>query len=282
MPPQIWTWLFPAILLAAGSVVVLKRRRVRGRRLYQQHLERALADGILTDDEARELASVRDERDLSAAEVQMVAVSLYRRALQDAIADYRITEEEDETLQRLRGQLALSDRDLAQDVEQLQRIRLFAGVERGELPRVDSPIPLADGELCHWVVQSSVADQLIVPGRGTSLLSIHFDLDTSAPFSASGQRSQLRSSLEILPKDIGFMLVTSRRTMFQGARGSINIPHTKLRSLELFQDGIALDETDPPHASFLLVSDPELTAAVLLCAARKRKNELKNLTTRSA
>lgn len=282
MRVQIWFWALPLIALGAAALSVLRRRRLRSRHLYQQHLERALADGILTEAEAQELASVREERDLSAAEVRMVAVSLYRRALKDAVSDARITEEEDETLLRLRHQLGLSDADLAQDVGQLQRIRLFAGVERGDLPVIDSPAALAEGEVCHWVVQGTLADKLVVPGRRTGLRAISFDVGSNAEFSASDERSALRPSAEMLPTDIGVVLVTNRRTMFRGARRTVSVPHMKLRTLELFQDGVALTETDPPHSSFLLVADPELTAAVLLCAARKRQTELKNLTTRSA
>ena len=271
-------------MLASGAVgwAYLRRRRLRARHLYQQHLERALADGVLSEEEARELANVREERDLSAAEVRMVAISLYRRALKDAIADSRITAEEHETLDRLREQLGLSDADLADDVAQLQRIRVLAAIERCELPRVDSPAQLAEAEICHWVVQASLADQLVVPGRRTALRAVRFELAADTPFSASGERSALRPSPEILPIDMGMAMVTNRRTIFQGARRNVSVPHMKLRSLDLFQDGIALEEADPSHSSFLLVNDPELTAAILLCAARKRQNELKNLTTRSA
>jgi hypothetical protein len=260
----------------------LQRRRARNRRLYQQHLERALEDGTLTDAETQELATVRDEGALSEAEVRMVAVSLYRRALNDAVADARITEQEDATLQRLREELDLSDADLAQDVAQLQRIRVLAGVERGDLPHIDSPTPLSDGEVCHWVVQGRLAEQLVVPGRRTELRAISFDVDSETIFSASGQRSALAPSAEMLPVDIGFTIVTNRRTLFQGAKRRVSVPHMKLRTLDLFVDGIALDEADPAHTSFLLVNDPELTAAILLCAARKRQRELKNLSTRSA
>lgn len=279
---QIWVWVVPLVITAAAGGAYLRHRRLRGRALYQEHLERALADGILTDAEARELAGVRKKRDLSEAEVRMVAVSLYRRALKDAVADARITEQEDETLQRMREQLGLSDADLAQDVGQLQRIRVLAAVERGDLPQVSAPTPLADGEICHWVVPGRLADQLVVPGRRTELRALSFEVSGTSPFSALGERSSLGPSSEVLPIDIGLAIITNRRTVFQGARRNVSVPHMKLRTLDLFQDGIALDETDPPHASYLLVSDPELTAAVLLCAARKRQRDLKGLTSRTA
>lgn len=280
LSPIIWA----VSLLATGTagIAFFRRHRIRGRHLYQQHLERALADGILTDDEARELASVREQRDLSAAEVRMVAVSLYRRALMDAVADARITEQEDETLRRMKEQLGLSDADLAADVAQLQRIRVFAGVERGELPRIDSPEPLANGEICHWVVQGTIGDPLATPGRRSELHAISFEVKEASTFSASGSRSPLRSSWEMLPSDIGFAIITNRRTIFRGARRTVSVPHIKLRRVDLYQDGIALNETEPPCVSYLLVSDPELTAAILLSAAVQRQKELAGLTTRTA
>lgn len=277
-----WTWALPAILIAAGVLILARRRKLRGRRLYRQHLERALADGILSEREAEELEGLRAQRDLSDTEVRMVAVSLYRRALRDAIADSRITRQEDEALQRLRAQLGLTDTDLARDLGQLQRIRLLAGVERGELPQIEPPVELNDDEICHWTIHARLAEQLVVPGRGTALRAVSFSLENSDPFSVTAARSVLADSSEVLPSDLGMLVVTNRRTIFSGARRNVSIPHMKLRTLDLFADGVALDETDPAHTSFFLVSDPELTAAVLLSAARKRQRELKNLTTRTA
>ena len=262
--------------VAAGAFV--RYRRVRNRRLYQQSLERALADGILTDEETRELASVRAEHELSEAEVRMVALSLYRRALRDAVADSRITEEEDEVLQRLRTQLGLSDRDLRGDVAQLQRVRLLSEVERDHLPHVDSPIPLASGEECHWVIQARLADRLSTPGRKSELRQLNFQVAAATVFSANGDRSELRTSDEMLPIDMGVFVVTDRRTLFRGARRTVNVPHLKLHSVDLFKDGVAIEESEPARRSFFLVDDPELTAAVLLRAARDRTSQLKNLT----
>ncbi|MGQ0560904.1 MAG: hypothetical protein ACT443_03410 [Gemmatimonadota bacterium] len=278
MMPQIWLWALPLFLAGAAGVALLRRRRRCARRLYQRELERALADGMLTDQEAQQLESVRAARDLSDAEVRMVAVSLYRRALKDAIQDARITIQESENLERLRAQLGLSDTDLSADVAQLQRVRLFAAVERGELPRLDpAPIQVAEGELCHWAVHARLAGQLVVPGRRTELRAIGFAVESAAPFSAVGERVALAPSSEVLPIDIGLLVVTNRRTVFSGLRKHVSIPHIKLRTLDLFADGLAFDETDPAHTSFFLVTDPELTAAVALCAARQRQHELKNL-----
>lgn len=274
--------LFGSASLLGGGVAYLRTRKRRGRRLYRQSLERALADGILTAEETAELAVVREQRDLSDAEVRMVALSLYRRALRNAVADARITEQENAELQQLRTHLGLSERDLRGDEAQLQRIRIMAEVERGHLPHIDAPVELGSGEECHWVIQGRLADRLNAPGRRSELRGLRFDVADKTPFSAAGERSALGPSPEILPSDLGAVLVTNRRTLFQGARRSVSVPHMKLGTLELFQDGIALDESDPARRSFFMVDDPELTAAILLCAARLRRRDLSGLSTRSA
>lgn len=282
MTPFIIALMLGSASLVGGGVAFVRTRKRRGRRLYRRSLERALADGILTEEETAELATVREQRDLSDAEVRMVALSLYRRALREAVADARITEQENAELQQLRAHLGLSDRDLRGDEAQLQRIRVLAEVERGHLPHIDAPVELDSGEECHWVIQGRLADRLNAPGRRSELSGLRFDVADQTPFSAEGERSELGPSPEILPSDLGAVLVTNRRTLFQGARRSVSVPHMKLGTLELFKDGIALDETDPVRRVFFMVDDSELTAAVLLCAARIRRRELSGLNTRSA
>ena len=267
---------------AAAGVTFVRRRKLHGRRLYQESLERALADGILTPEEAQELASVRQQRDLSEAEVRMVALGLYRRALRDAVADSRITAEENEELRLLREHLGLSDRDLRDDVAQLRRVCVLSELEREHLPHVDAPVALASGEQCHWAVQARLADRLVAPGRRSDLRAVQFDVASYEHFSAVGERTLLRESDEILPTDLGVLLVTSRRILFHGARRTVIVPHMKLRSVLLFRDGLSVEETEPPHRSYFIVDDPELTAAVLLTAARLRRRELSGLTTRTA
>ena len=281
-PMSLLLWLVPLAVAAVTAGTVVRRNRRHNRRLYQQSLERALADGILTEEESRELATVREQRDLSEAEVRMVALCLYRRALRDAVADSRITVEEGEGLQQLRSHLGLSDRDLQQDAAQIQRIRLLAEIERDHLPHVDAPVTLAGGEECHWVIQARLADKLSTPGRKSELRSINFDVASGPVFSAEGERSGLKPSNEILPTDMGVLVITSRRALFRGARRTVNMPHMKLTSIALFSDGFAVDEGDPVRRTYFIVDDPELTAAVLLRAAHRRRREISGLSTRTA
>lgn len=264
------------ILLALLLVQLWRlRRRRRHRRRYQQVLQAALADGVLSEDERSELDRLRREKELTSAEVRMAALAIYRGALKDAAADARLTPEEDEALHRLQRELGLTETDIAADLTQVSRLRMLARVAEGQLPRVRSPVALVPDEHGHWVVQCTLADRLALPARGNEPRGIGFTVLDTAPFAASGPRDPLRPADEILPSDIGMLVITSRRVIFQGARRTISVPHARIEAVTLYADGIRIDEVRASSRRYLLVDDAELTTAILLQAARRRRIEIR-------
>jgi hypothetical protein len=270
-----------ASLLVLG--VWLQRRRGRHRRRYQQVLAEALADGTLSEQERLELDRLRREKDLTASEVRMAALAIYRSALRDAARDSYLTPEEDESLRRLQLELGLSESDLRADLTRVSRLRMVARAAEGHFPEVKSPVPLVPEEVCHWVVQCTLADRLAVPTaprrevRGSTSVVLE-----DAPFRPGADTDALRPADDILPTDLGMLVVTSRRTVFQGARRTLSVPHARVESITCYQDGIRIDESRPSAQKYLLVDDPEVTTALLLYAARKRRLEIRPATPRRA
>jgi hypothetical protein len=251
-------------------------RRRSARRLYRRTLEQALADGRLTPEESAELERIRQETDLTPAEVRLVARAIYRGAIKSALADERLSPEEDRALADLQQQLGISESDMGQDVANLARLRLLARVEAGELPSVEPPIQLVPHESCHWVVQASLADRLELPGRGRpSLAGIDLPVTGRKAFTAAGKREALKPREDILPVDLGMFIVTSRRAIFQGAKRNVSVPHARLENIVLYADGIRIDEIGNEPRGWILVDDADLTAAILLSAARRRREEIR-------
>ncbi|HEX6135157.1 MAG TPA: hypothetical protein VFZ24_14410 [Longimicrobiales bacterium] len=273
-------WILPLLVASFVALLVLHRmagrRRRRARLEYQRLLQRALDDGVLTPEELSELEAVRAEGDLTPDEVRVAALAIYRGALRDAAADARLTAEEDATLKRLQEQLGLEEHDLGADFAQLSRLRMLARVAAGNMPQVHSPVPLVPDERCHWVVQCTLAERIPLPHAtrralaGNSFLVLGRD-----PFEATGPRDTLRPAEDILPNDIGVLVVTSRRTIFQGAKRTISIPHARLEHLKLYADGIRLEEIAQTSRRYFLLDDPELACAILLQAARTRRDEIR-------
>ena len=255
-----------AIIVALGVWLVRTRRREH-RAVYQRQLESAVADGVLTPEEMRQLEQLRTQGALSDAEVRMAALAVYRRALADAMADSRITADEEQTLARMQSLLGLRDADLSADADHLRRMRLLAQLEAGRLPSVDAPIELATGESAHWTVQATVCERMGLGGRTAEPDHITFEVGGGEPFSAARPRQPLGPSPHIMPVDLGVLAITGRASRFRGAKSDVIIDHARLRRVALYQDAIRLDVVEPTGSRYFLVSDPELTAAVLLLAA---------------
>ena len=273
-------WIIPLLVASFFALIALHwlslRRRRRARAEYQNLLQQALDDGVLTQDEMQELDAARSRGDLTAGEVRMAALAIYRGALRDAAADARLTPEEDSTLTRLQQQLGLSERDLANDLPQLSRLRMLARVAAGNMPDVQAPVPLVPDERCHWVVQATIAERIPLPDSARRpLVGVAFPVMSGEPFAASGERGQLRPAADILPSDVGVLVVTSRRTIFQGARRTISVPHARSEHLELYADGVRLDEIGQTRSRYFLTEDPELACAIMLQAARMRRAEIR-------
>lgn len=259
-----------AIGLGLGAWLASSRRR-RRRAVYQAQLEAAVADGVLNPDEVRHLEQLRAGGALSDAEARMAALAVYRRALAAAVADARVTADEAATLAQMQKLLGLTDADLADEAHH-KRMRLLAQLEAGGLPLVASPIPLASGEVAHWTVQATLCERMAFPGRpAPDPPHVLLQIPGSEPFSAAGERHTLGTSPQLLPIDLGVLVVSARAVRFRGAKTEVIIDHSRLRAIALFQDGLRLDVVEPEGSRYFLVSDPELTAAVALLAARARQ-----------
>jgi hypothetical protein len=223
-----------------------------------------------------ELEAVRAKGALTADEVRMAALAIYRRTLSDAAADSRLTAEEDATLRRLQQQLGLTDHDLGRDQALLCRLRLLARIAEGNLPEVQAPVQLVPDERCHWVVQCTLADRISLAqhARGP-LAGIGFEMQGGEPFAATGPRDELRPAEDILPSDLGTLVITSRRVIFRGARRTVSVPHARIDRVTLYADGVRIEEIAQSARRYFLVDDPDLTCAILLQAARLRRAEIR-------
>jgi hypothetical protein len=268
--------LLPLIVIVGVALFIVRRKRYAvARETYSQALADAVSDGVLTDAEVDELSTLQKKGALSANDVRSLGVAIYHDALEAAAADARLTREEDAALHRLQTQLGLTDADLAADMTQLARLRTLARIEEGHFPEVRSPIQLVPDEKCYWVVQCTLAERLTVRSSRRELAGITTAINAEGPFNVVGECSALRPAEDILPSDLGVLIITSRRTVFQGARRTVSLPHARLESVTLYEDGIRIDEVKPPARRYLLTGDPDLAAAIVVYAARHRRTELR-------
>jgi hypothetical protein len=272
------------MLAAAGAAGAAAGRwgHRRARQRYEDALERALADGLLTDEELQELERRRAEEHLSAEEVHLVGRSIYRKALRSAAEDQRLTEEEEGRLATLQSLLGLSDAEIATDERQYARLRLLAAVERGRLlPEIESPFALGPGERPHWLVRATAGEELALPGHRVRSRGQRFPLPGREVYDVQDTRSALEPDGSFLPRDVGLLVVTDRRTVFRGARQRTELRHEDLTELVAFADGVGMVDAEGSLRLYL-VDDAELTGAIVYQAARRRQLGLDQRPSQSA
>jgi hypothetical protein len=259
-------------LAAAGAVAAAGRwGHGRARRRYEEALERALADGTLSDEEREQLERLRGQEHLSPDEIRLVALSIYRKALRSAAEDNRLTADEEARLAMLQTQLGLSDADIAADDRQYSRLRLLAGVERGRLlPVIDSPFTLGPGEQAHWLVRATAGERIALGTQRMRARGSRFPLPAGETFELTGARPALATDSSFLPRDLGTLVITDRRSVFRGARQRLEFRHEDVGELVVFDDGLGL-ATIHGELNLFLVEDVELTAAIVYQAARRRQ-----------
>lgn len=120
---------------------------------FRQMFVAACEDGILTDDEWRELQGLvrREGLDLdrALASVQAEALGFMQRTLAIAAADGEITEAEEQDFHRLRQQLKVPAPLVQPLVQRLNELRTLTRLRRGELPTVTTNVRLESHEICH-------------------------------------------------------------------------------------------------------------------------------------
>lgn len=109
-----------------------------------------LAEGTQVDEDEWEL--IRGLEELLGGptpETRATRADALRGLVAILAADHRITDEEWEILDRVREGLRLDPADLEEDLDLVIRLREMERIRQGELPEVESPIPLRRGETAH-------------------------------------------------------------------------------------------------------------------------------------
>ena len=130
------------------------------RELYRAALRHALLDGVLTDAEKEKLTRASATFGLAEAErdafYKEEVHAVVQQAFNDAIKDRRLTADEEQRLMAMRANLDVTWTHDADTQKLVDRFKLLAKIESGDLPPVAAPVRLQRGETCHAVFPSAL------------------------------------------------------------------------------------------------------------------------------
>ncbi|HJZ12080.1 MAG TPA: hypothetical protein VJ521_08015, partial [Acidobacteriota bacterium] len=205
------------------------------RRLYRKSLEQVLSDKKWDPSRKAFLRSVEERLKLPAN----VADRIRRDKISDwvgsafvkALSDERLSPEEDKELEILANHLGVELEFDEKTKNRLDRYRLYWLIDNGEIPVIETAIPLRKNEKCYFAADA----------RWCELRTVTRKARYGAPgMQQSEQQSHIQSKTfqEIVPIEEGRVYLTSKRVFFYGPKKQRSILLSHIQDFVPMDNGI--------------------------------------------
>jgi hypothetical protein len=189
------------------------------------------ADGV-----AREIDAVSDTVGLNDEDRRLVKRLLYQKIVWHLLADDRLNDAAATELKSLRKALGILDDEVAIEQSGIEQFAYLRGMRVGNLPSVDSPVPLKFREVCHHRSRG----ELRKPTR------------RRGGWKSAGER---------------YVTVTSKRVVISNGK-EVVIRYDEIFNLEVDADERQLTiQTTEDESHHLVIPDPIYTAAMIVMAS---------------
>jgi len=180
------------------------------------------------------------------------------------VSDRRISDEEEERLTAMAKNLGVTLKHDDQTQRLVDRFRLLARIESGELPSVAAPIKLQRGEVCHGMLtctQHEIRQQTQSYRYSGPSASIKIMKGVRWRI---GQVSVQRVTRDVMTQlDSGTLYITNKRLLFDGGKKNTLITLNKIVNFTVFSDGLRVEKDSGRDQYFVCDGDVEVLGAVL-------------------
>jgi hypothetical protein len=219
----------------ASSVLTKAQARAQYKRILSD-LGKPAADAAAL---GAELADLIDRPDLLSFG-RKERESAMRALVHAIVADDMVTGEESAALDKLCEALEYDTASIWPAMPELQPAFLVGLLNAGRHPGFETDrILLRKDELCYLAVEAQLMKEVVDrewQGRSSGY-SLRITRGLTYRFGSSrGKLVEKGRSLAV--DDTGDLVVTTRRTVFTGARRTLEMPHAKLLSLTVYSDGV--------------------------------------------
>jgi hypothetical protein len=259
------------ILSGHPELLACERTSVFGyfkKRNFRKALEKALADGVLTNDEVSYLEERSDELGVDQQYVDRIRREHFNKQvalIKDRIQKTRRLSPDDEA----RIEKLADDLRMELDIGPEFNIMRFLWAWENRHPVSPEPIAagilLARNEACYLAARAKWRQVKTFKERaGSSGFSSSIRIMKGLSYRSSTLKPRYRTWEGMHDVSDGTLYVTSKKVMFDGARRSTSIPYGKLVSLQLYTDGIELKKSTGKSDYFITDSTSAEYALALI------------------
>jgi hypothetical protein len=246
------------------------------RTVFREALRVALDDEHLTDEEKHKLEQMAENftlaEDVREAIYKEEVSVVIQEAWRQAISDRRLTPDEEARLNRMSENLGANVAHDQESQQVVERFRLLARVDAGELPVIDTAIHLQRGEVCHAAFGCRLHEMRSVTKRynySGPMARIRIMKGLSWRFGSIGINRV--TSEEMRQLDTGTVYITNKRLLFNGTNKNVAIPFKRVIHFTVYQDGIRIEKDSGRDQLFLGEGDLELVSGILEAALKNAK-----------
>ena len=243
--------------------------RAQTKQAYATALRGAAMGLVVADNTASEVARLRDAAALPPAELASLNAQVWRETIESLVADDILSQAEFDRLESI-AELMGGSIWKSMPPELFTR-QYIARINGGWLPAVPAPtLLLKRGETAHLEMRVALMTEVVDRVRRGSYSGFSFQVANGVRFSTGRFQSQsvvLGSHLEVA--DQGTLYLTSLRVVFAGGRKTLELPYSKLLSVNVFTNGIRLQMSNRQSAPLFRVGDGPLVAAVVNAAYQR-------------
>jgi len=183
-----------------------------------------------------------------------------------------VTAEEDTKIAAISDNLGIAITHDGTTQHTLERFRLLARIDNGQLTRLDAPVILQRGEECYAHLQCSLHELRTV----TKAVAYHGPAGRIRIMKGLSWRygyvNVNRVTSEQLKEiDAGTLYVTNKRLLFNGARKNSSLPLKRVIHFALFSDAIQIEKDSGRDQFFKGSGDLELIGAILEACLRQSR-----------
>lgn len=259
--------------LCSGCSKAADQARTLAEREYRSAVQAMISAGEPSPDwDNTRVRLVREAR-LTPDKLRSIHLSSLRACLENALADDHLTEQEERQLTSVASALGIDQAVFQESFKDLMPRLFIARVNDGRIPTLlETRILMKKGEIAHIEADADLLKEVVHKEYRGGYQGVSFRVAKGVRFHTGGSRGKMvvvGTSLETV--DQGILTITSQRSVFTGARQSIEMPHPKLLTLNLFADGVQfhLSNRKNPPLFRLQAGMSELIAATVNAASQQ-------------
>lgn len=258
----------PSLFARLYRSIAARIRLWLDRRAFYNDLVNRSSKGYLTGEDRTHIQSQFERLRLSMSNLGSVKRRAYRAAFKSIESAPVVTKEMEIQMDQIQGYLQISFDEIERERTQLDRLRLLAEIEQGNLPRLRThSLILQKNEIPHWSEPGDLLEVKVVGRRyegGSSGVSVRVAKGVS--FRVGNHRGRVVSEKELVAVSSGNFIITNKRLVFSGAAKSFEIKLEKILNINVVDDGLMFNtgSREKPYAvRFDSRRDVEIIEAII-------------------